>query len=671
VPLETWFGQFNTVGGAVQEEGPYIGVFEGDTGQADAVGVYVVVEPCGGAPAALCAATIEALARGFGEPAQALTASLLRAMNAAHAYVRRHHPGEDNPDFGVGITVLATRRSEGYVVQAGPSLACVRSGGTIKILEPLGEESTQPIGAGARVTPSFARLELGPGDTAILLFSSGAEVIERRRLAQIVAQAPEHALPDLYLRSRVERDFAALYLAFLGERPESIATGDRGRSAIERSAPSVSPDVETQFTAGVETLVAEDGPGAERRNGHGASVEGTVRTITPRRTPLGSMAPASLPINRRQMAGIGVLAAIGLLLLLVLPSLARQGKSERFNQLVRGANEAITVAEREPDLAQRRTLVDRAQAALDEARTLRTVAPTELSGLEQRLADQRAELDGVREIADLVQVADLSAPGLAAPSASQIVLGPSIYLLDANAGKVVALPREGEVRPVTVFEEGRSAGPNRTGRARLMTWWAAEGNRPGALLVLDDQRHLYAIDERGDIRPVALNDTDQWRSDTAIAMGTSNFYVLDATGNQLWRYALNASGFPGAPEPLLDQRAVVRDANGLSLAMGPVLSTPDGRMLRVSDGREHLMQPVAMDRPLLAPAPPILNSADGLLYVADRGNQRVVRLGTDGTFRGQLTHHRLAGLQAIALDDAHGVLYAIAGQSLVRASIPK
>ncbi len=73
----------------------------------------------------------------------------------------------------------------------------------------------------------------------------------------------------------------------------------------------------------------------------------------------------------------------------------------------------------------------------------------------------------------------------------------------------------------------------------------------------------------------------------------------------------------------------------------------------------------------VAPAPPLLNSGDGLLYIADRGNQRIVRFSPDGTFRGQLTHHRLAGLQAIAIDEAAGVLYAIAGQTLVRASIPK
>ena len=376
------------------------------------------------------------------------------------------------------------------------------------------------------------------------------------------------------------------------------------------------------------------------------------------------------PITSRRIALVGGAVGLGLLLVMLLPSLARQGKNERFNQLVRGADEAVSAAITEPDLARRRALLAKAQSTVDEARALRG-EPGELAGLEQRLADQLAELNGVRELSDLVQVADLTAPGLAAPAASQIVLGPMLYLLDAAAGKVVALPREGEPKPVTVFEEGRPAGPNRTGRARHIIWWEEAGGRSATLLVLDDQRRLYAVDPRGDIRPVALGEPEQWKADSALALGSSNLYVLDATGNQVWRYALSGGGFPGAPEPLLGARASLKEAAGLSVAGGPVVATSDGRLLRIADGRDQPMELAALDRPLLAPAAPLLNAADGLLYIADRGNQRVVRLSTDGTFRGQLTHYRLAGLQAIALDEAAGALYAIAGQAVVRATIPR
>lgn len=670
--LDIWTGQFNIVDGSVSEEGPFVGTFEGDAGGPDGVGVYIVAEPCGGASPELCNATIEAIARSFDAPRQALTASLLRALNAANEFVCRYHPGEAAPDFGVGVSVLAVRRGEGYVAQAGPALAYVRTAAGARLLESVGEGASRPLGSAGRVTPTFARLEVAAGDCALLLFSAADALVDRRRLAQFASLPPEQALPDIFTRCRDQRHFGTLYLSVIGERrlPPPPNPDPWSRRAADTHAYGA-PVAEGGSTSAGNAAIVQETTRREGRNGHAGDLQDAVRTIVPRRTPLGTMAPTGLPVTRRQLTIAVVVAGLALLLLLVLPGLARQGQNEKVSQLLRGANEAIAAAEREPDIARRRALLERAQATIDEARALRTVAPSDLGGLEQRLAGQLVEINGVRELADLALVADLAAPGLAAPSATQVALGPAVYLLDASAGKVVAIPREGDPKPVTVFEEGRTPGPNRTGRARSMTWWAAEGNRPGALLVLDDKRLLYAVDARGDIRPIALGDTSGWRSDTAIAMGTSNLYVLDPGANQIWRYTLNAGGFPGGPEPLLNARAVVRDASGLSLAVGPVLTTPDGRILRVADGREQLLQPVAMDRPLLAPAAPLLNPADGLLYVADRGNQRIVKLRPDGAFAGQLTHHRLAGLQAIALDEAAGALYAIAGQSLVKATIPK
>src|SRR5215213_5055340 len=311
--FEIWFGQFNTIDGAVQEEGPYVGIFEGDADEPDGVGVYILAEPVGGASPELCAATIEAIAGAFDAPRQALTASLLRALNAGNAYVLRHYPVEGSPDFGVGVTVLAIRRGEGYVAQAGPSLACVRGGGATRILQPAGEAAARPLGSDARITPSFARLEIQPGDSAVLLFSAGEELIGVRRLAQIVTQPPEHALPDLFLRARGEPDFAALYLSVVGERRPSAAPSTdlpvpRG---VARQSPAAA--VAQPAAGNVETLVVEsDDPLAERRNGHSVNGTSTVRTVIPRRTPMGSMAPSALPITRRHIAIAGAVAGLAL-----------------------------------------------------------------------------------------------------------------------------------------------------------------------------------------------------------------------------------------------------------------------------------------------------------------------------------------------------------------------
>jgi hypothetical protein len=181
---------------------------------------------------------------------------------------------------------------------------------------------------------------------------------------------------------------------------------------------------------------------------------------------------------------------------------------------------------------------------------------------------------------------------------------------------------------------------------------------------------LYVLDAAAQITPVPLAEADDWRADTAMAVGASHLYLLDSTAKQIWRYTWAGGGFPGAPEPLLAARASLREAVAISVVGGPVIATSDGRLLRVSDGREQPLSLSALDRPLLAPTAPLINPADGLLYIADRGNQRVVRLSPDGAFRGQLVHHRLAGVQAIALDAPRGALYAIAGQSVLQATIP-
>lgn len=666
--VDIWFGQFNTVGGVVEEQGPYVGVFDGGDAEADVVAVYVVVEPCDGAPAELCATTVDVIARGFGDPAQALTANLLRALNAANTHVRQYHPGATAPDFGVGVSVLAVRRSDAYLAQAGPSLACVRTNGVARLYEPLGEEAVKPVGSDARVMPTFARFQLAVRDTAILLFSEGARLIDRRRLPSLAAESPEHTLPDLYLRSRAAPEFAALYLAVVAQQRTPREPPAGSDPPNERHA-AIRPPARVRRVRPATSATTATGEVSESSES-AAPANGGLRTVRPRSAPLGRIGPTQSPVTRSRLALAGGVLGLALLALALWPGLARQGKSEKFASLLKSADQSISAAEHEPDPAKQRALLASVQATVDEARSLNS-GSGDLSGLEGRLREDLAQLDDVHELADLTQVADLSAPGLAAPAASEIALGAAVYLLDASAGKVVALPREGEPKPATVFEEGRVAGPQRTGRPRHMVWWPPEGGVGGALLVLDDQRRLFTVDAGGDIRPIALGSTADWKSDTALAIGASNLYVLDANANQVWRYSLNNGGFSGAPEALLGNRAVLREASGLTVASAPTVSTSDGRLLRLIDGREAPFTPVAIDRPLLAPAPPLLSLADGLLYVADRGNQRIVRLTADGTFHGQLVHHRLAGLQAITLDEEQGALYAIAGQTLVRASIPR
>ncbi|MFN8557052.1 MAG: hypothetical protein U0531_06775 [Dehalococcoidia bacterium] len=125
--LDIWCGQFNIVSGRIQEEGPFIGIFEGQAPRGR--GQRLRRRGAGREPrrrdcATRCSPSLPAL-RGAGT---ALTDNLLRALNAANQHVRdwnRIH-GDDG---GVGVFRLAVRDDEAYLAQCGAALAITHTAG--------------------------------------------------------------------------------------------------------------------------------------------------------------------------------------------------------------------------------------------------------------------------------------------------------------------------------------------------------------------------------------------------------------------------------------------------------------------------------------------------------------------------------------------------------------
>lgn len=63
---------------------------------------------------------------------------------------------------------------------------------------------------------------------------------------------------------------------------------------------------------------------------------------------------------------------------------------------------------------------------------------------------------------------------------------------------------------------------------------------------------------------------------------------------------------------------------------------------------------------------------DGTVYVADRGHNRVIVLSPDGRFQSQLrAEPPLASLEALAVNQAEGRLYVLAGGQVYAAALPQ
>lgn len=667
--LNVWFGQFNIVAGQIQEEGPYVGVFEGARGAAG-VYLYTVVEPLGGATARLCDDVIETVARTFDVPAGELTTNLSAALGAAHQRVREWNRLHSGAVATLGISCLAMRGDEAFLAQCGPTLMVARVGGRLHVAAPAGDDGRRALGSGDRPTPVFTRFNLMPDDILLLMSSAADRLIDRGTLNSMVTAPPDETLPALYLRVRSCDQFGALYLAVIDG-----VTGGASVNGVHRR--SDSDDQEQRHPSPPGRGAGATGPRHIDRTDHRPPGPRTA-AFTERashqakaatRAALGVLGEQRRLPSRRMLIILAACVAVLVLLWLAVPALARRGTEDRYAELLTGVDTTLAAARDEPDPGRRRQLLNRAEADLLDARTIRPDA-TEIDQRAGQISQEIAILDGARELTDLTVLTDLSTLGVAPQSTIELVIADKLYLLDLTSGKVLAFSGVAGEKPESVFDEGRPTDAERTAKARHIAPAPPSSGSLGVMLVLDANRRLFALSADGTIRQVALAAAETWKSDTAIAVAPSALYVLDAAAQQVWRYNSTPTGYSERPEPLLT-RAGLKSAASISVSGVPVVATTDSRLLRLVEGREEELRPVAIDRPLLAPTAPQFNPVDGLLYIADRGNQRVVKLDATGRFQGQLTSGKLTALRALALDEARGILYAVNGQSLMVAPLPK
>ena len=133
--------------------------------------------------------------------------------------------------------------------------------------------------------------------------------------------------------------------------------------------------------------------------------------------------------------------------------------------------------------------------------------------------------------------------------------------------------------PVDIYRHGEPYGEAEAGSPLAMAWDASTAR----LLVLDDAHRLYAIadDPAAAPEPLALREAHELRSAVAIAVYRGNLYILDAEGNEVWRYLPAADGFDSERTGILGNVELPFD----KVRLGKV--TTDGEAL-LDPGRQHV-----------------------------------------------------------------------------------
>ena len=244
--------------------------------------------------------------------------------------------------------------------------------------------------------------------------------------------------------------------------------------------------------------------------------------------------------------------------------------------------------------------------------------------------------------------------------------GEEVYVLDGSGGRVFALPIEGAGEPVTLLRRGEQVGTQTAGEPISMHWVANESS----LYILDAERQIFRYSPGAGLSAIVLPNAEALGSVDAIATEGTAVYLLDVAGGSVWRYATGPDGLLTEGVPVVE-RVELSGANSIVVASAIFVASSDGRVRRFLEGSEQGFAQVGLDRPLLLAASLELGSQSGLIYAADRGNNRVVVFGPTGELRLQIRDDLLAGLRAVAVDEAAGRLYYVTPDALLTSTLPR
>jgi hypothetical protein len=673
MPTQTWVARFVVDHGQVTEEGGRLRSFPRrrlDEPEAD---LHVLAEPSAPNAEEFASQALEAIGRAFVRDNLSLTGGLLRSLATTHQTLadwnRRSLPKDQ---VSLGITAAVVIGPVVYLAQVGPSLVYIRRGGRLERMVPQGEAAVA-LGEKGH-SPALRRLELKPGDIVVAASQSLETIIDEDDLDSMLARGADEALPQLYLTTRNEDNFALFavtcFESELEESPpdvpdwmddEPVRRGDDGQPALTFEPQTSAAEERPRPVLVAPRPLDISRPVVRLREDTGAS-----RGLYPRTTARqpGIRLPASTP---RLLAVLAVVALVAWVASLILPDLVQENRAERSAGLLLRAQQALAASAQETDPARQRVLLEETRRLSTEAMRIN---PQNLIAEEvrQQATIGLAALDAVFDLGPMQTVSVLSRELTGALRAEALVVAAgTAYLLDTGGGRVIALPVPGGGTPRVVFENGATYGGTPAKQPAQMTW-DATNNR---LLILDLERKLFELRPGSAPQPLALRRTTAWSSVTAIAAYDGNLYVLDPRGNQVHRYLPAASGYDSEPTIALGGQVPLSGARNLAVDADFFVTYDDGRVRRFRSGAQADLLFGGIDRPIVAPSSVSIMRAEGVLIVADTGNKRAVVADLNGPFRRQYVSSAFTDLRAIAVDAGAGQLYALVGDTLLTAPMPR
>lgn len=647
-----WVGRYSMVAGEVREHGPWL-VDQRRDRDDGSVRLLVLAEPADERSAEFCGEVAEAVAALFSREALSVTGGLLRALRQAHYNLAEwNRRSLREHQVAVGLTCVAIRDSEATVAQVGPGIVYLVAGGEARRITTEGYPAAVPLGGDEPIEPLFTTATLH--EQHLLLISSA---VEREAGEQTVVEAlstgPERALADLFGRTRAVQDLTAVLIADL-EIAEDTPPSSPSTEFIEGREVILDPVDSGLDRAGAERVATSVGWPERRRP---VSLPEVRRTAT-----IGSMrgAPAGAVVPRWAWLAAGLLALVGIVLAawMLVPGLLERDGANRVEDALLAAQLQIEAAADSDSPELKRQALNTARTELERARATEP-ENSEVAALDQQVVSLLAVLDAVVEVSQLDELIGFA--GLITAPLEPAALssgGGSLWMIDAAQGRVFRIDQQAEFAPAEVYRAGEQY-DGLTAATPVASTWDQAGER---LLLIDAERQLWSINDAAAPVALLLRGADQLGSIVSIAAYVGNLYVLDPDSGDVWRYLPAGDGYDSERSGLLggidlaDATRVVVD--------GDIYVLDGVTIRRFRQGVEQPSLLIGIDRSPEAPSGLTEDVIRALVYLADRGNHRVLVSDGEGRFLRQYRHPDFDDLRAIALSADGETLFVLTGDKL-------
>jgi hypothetical protein len=626
-----------------------------------------------------------------------------------------------------GMSCVVLRDDDLFLAQAGPAAVCLAHEDTVHRYPdrspwlgdvPPDEVDAAPLGARRDAQIDLFHAQVSEGDAVLLVESHLARDLPPETWPDVLGGASLQAILDGLVDASHGADLSALLVMLAEEETAPIVS--QPAAPAEAAAPPAQqagpPLLERagswlqQLRAG-ERLRALGQGAAVVVGGLGAALLTLFQRLMPsqqpppqaiRRQPEPVMKQAKSKEQKKgkkagteqsdlvQRVLIGVALAIPLVVaIVVLVVVVQRGQKQRaeIDALWQQASQNWQQANTNPDPAIVRTSLVEAQRDLVLYLERR---PDDADALDLQ-GKVQVRLDEIGQVQRISWVGKLHTYPSDADLTRVVVEGNHVFVMDRGEGKVYHHQLDDfqqalkpETAETVLVSKGQQVRDVLVADLVDMAWMpTGNGRQKAALVILESGGNLLEYDPTTrELVPLDVAATDQWQFPKLVGSHSGRFYVLEETANQIWRYDPTPDDYSAPPEPWLKTDVDLLGVEDMAVGDSIYLLYANGQIRKLSQGVPDAFDISDWDTPPRSPTALFTRPPDEVqwLYVADRGNSRIVQCSKEGKFKRQFRlldsqleagQDLLADVSSLFVKEIDGHAFVLSGQSLYLLILPE